>query len=275
MQLIDIVPRRGPGDDILLSADRNPNTNGARLLGVTSEPGAQLAADRARRSPAARSRRSSRSARIRSKPESPPEQLSSLPAFICMDLLENSATSSAHGVASFRRFRGKTRLDDQRQRPTAAFEPRHSSAGPGARRLGNPARSDSGVLRAERHLHDRRSLRANEPVGAGVRGAEPEQDRRSRHAGHGNRREPDAGRIRASRRQQTRIGESRDASSSHGLVSHPHLAREDDRRHFPHHPADGVLHRLRGAPRQRADPGSPRPEPRRARPGFSSPSPTR
>ena len=29
---IDIVPRRGPGDNILLSEDRNPNTNGARLI---------------------------------------------------------------------------------------------------------------------------------------------------------------------------------------------------------------------------------------------------
>ncbi len=37
--LIDIVPRTGPGDDILLSEDRNPNTNGARLLGVASESG--------------------------------------------------------------------------------------------------------------------------------------------------------------------------------------------------------------------------------------------
>jgi NADH-quinone oxidoreductase subunit G len=30
--LLDIVPRSGEGDDILLSADRNPNTNGARLI---------------------------------------------------------------------------------------------------------------------------------------------------------------------------------------------------------------------------------------------------
>src|SRR5881396_2301509 len=43
VELIDIVPRRGPGDDILLSEDRNPNTNGARLiLGSESEPGAKL-----------------------------------------------------------------------------------------------------------------------------------------------------------------------------------------------------------------------------------------
>src|SRR6266498_1667589 len=44
-QWIDIVPRREPGDNILLSEDRNPNTNGARLiLGSESEPGANLLA---------------------------------------------------------------------------------------------------------------------------------------------------------------------------------------------------------------------------------------
>jgi len=45
VQWIDIVPRRGPGDDILLSEVRNPNTNGARLiLASSSEPGAKLMA---------------------------------------------------------------------------------------------------------------------------------------------------------------------------------------------------------------------------------------
>ena len=40
---IDIVPRRGKADHILLSQDRNPNTNGARLiLGSSSAPGARL-----------------------------------------------------------------------------------------------------------------------------------------------------------------------------------------------------------------------------------------
>ncbi len=41
--LIDVVPHHGEGDDILLSADRNPNTAGAKLLRVASdEPGAKL-----------------------------------------------------------------------------------------------------------------------------------------------------------------------------------------------------------------------------------------
>ncbi len=42
---VDIVPRRGRGDKILLSKDRNANTNGARLiLGSRSAPGAKLMA---------------------------------------------------------------------------------------------------------------------------------------------------------------------------------------------------------------------------------------
>ncbi|MBV9619353.1 MAG: molybdopterin-dependent oxidoreductase [Verrucomicrobia bacterium] len=45
VRYIDIVPRVGPGDDILLSRIRNPNTIGARLiLGLDEEPGAKLGA---------------------------------------------------------------------------------------------------------------------------------------------------------------------------------------------------------------------------------------
>jgi NADH-quinone oxidoreductase subunit G len=40
--LLDIVPRIGPADGILLSADRNPNSNGARLLKVASPSGESL-----------------------------------------------------------------------------------------------------------------------------------------------------------------------------------------------------------------------------------------
>ena len=38
---VDIVPRRGRGDNILLSKDRNPNTNGARLILVHAPRPAQ------------------------------------------------------------------------------------------------------------------------------------------------------------------------------------------------------------------------------------------
>jgi len=41
--LFDIVPRTDKGDDILLSADRNPNTSGAKLLGVATGKLAEIA----------------------------------------------------------------------------------------------------------------------------------------------------------------------------------------------------------------------------------------
>jgi NADH-quinone oxidoreductase subunit G len=41
--LTDSVPRRGEGDKLLLSPDRNPNTTGARLCGIVpGEPGSHL-----------------------------------------------------------------------------------------------------------------------------------------------------------------------------------------------------------------------------------------
>jgi NADH-quinone oxidoreductase subunit G len=95
VQLIDIVPRRGPSDDILLSKDRNPNTNGARLiLGSTSEPGANLLAI----ADAVKSGRIK--ALIIFKENTmhlgiPVEQLAELPAFIVMNTLPNEATEKA------------------------------------------------------------------------------------------------------------------------------------------------------------------------------------
>jgi NADH-quinone oxidoreductase subunit G len=92
--LIDIVPRTGPSDDILLSADRNPNTNGARLLGVTNYPGARLreivegvASGRVRGLIAL----GEDAVEIGLKPQ----QLSALPAFVVMNLLENESTKAA------------------------------------------------------------------------------------------------------------------------------------------------------------------------------------
>jgi NADH-quinone oxidoreductase subunit G len=94
VQLIDIVPRTGPGDDILLSKDRNPNTNGARLLGVTSEPGAKLPT-------IADAVKSGRVKALITLGENPMRlgisaaQLSGLSAFIVMDILANDATEYA------------------------------------------------------------------------------------------------------------------------------------------------------------------------------------
>jgi NADH-quinone oxidoreductase subunit G len=42
--LTDSVPRQGEGDKLLLNCDRNPNTAGSRLIGISAEPmGANLA----------------------------------------------------------------------------------------------------------------------------------------------------------------------------------------------------------------------------------------
>ena len=94
VELIDIVPRTGPGDDILLCEDRNPNTNGARLLGITSQPGAK--------SPAiADAVKSGRVRALITLGENPmrlgisAEQLKDLSAFIVMDILSNAATEYA------------------------------------------------------------------------------------------------------------------------------------------------------------------------------------
>jgi NADH-quinone oxidoreductase subunit G len=94
VEMIDIVPRTGPADEILLSADRNPNTNGARLLGVTSYPGARLreivdgvASGRVRA--------------LVALGENPIEigltvaQLGALQSFVLMNILANEATPAA------------------------------------------------------------------------------------------------------------------------------------------------------------------------------------
>lgn len=95
VQWIDIVPRREPGDNILLSDDRNPNTNGARLiLGSTSEPGAKLMA-------IAEAVESGQIKALVVLKENaldlgiPVEQLAQLPAFIVMNILSDEATEKA------------------------------------------------------------------------------------------------------------------------------------------------------------------------------------
>src|SRR5947208_2408148 len=94
VELIDIVPRTGPGDDILLCEDRNPNTNGARLLGITSQPGAKLSA-------IADAVKSGRVKGLITLGENPTrlgisaEQLKDLSAFTVMDILSNATTEYA------------------------------------------------------------------------------------------------------------------------------------------------------------------------------------
>ena len=95
--LIDIVPRTGPGDDILLSEDRNPNTSGARLLGVASKSASAL--------PHIKDAIwSGQIQALISLGENPigcgiaPEQLARLPVYIVMDILSNESTAYASAV---------------------------------------------------------------------------------------------------------------------------------------------------------------------------------
>ncbi|MFL6515865.1 MAG: molybdopterin-dependent oxidoreductase [Chthoniobacterales bacterium] len=96
-QWVDIVPRHGPGDDILLSEDRNPNTNGARLLALTDEPGARL-------SQIVDGIGSGQIKALFTMGENPArigltdEVLSNLPAFVVMDILSNDATPRATAI---------------------------------------------------------------------------------------------------------------------------------------------------------------------------------
>jgi len=95
--LIDIVPHTGAGDDILLSEDRNPNTNGARLLRVASDSGTVLQEIKDAVS-------FGHIKALISLGENPgrcgisPDVLSELPVFIIMDLLSNENTGFASCV---------------------------------------------------------------------------------------------------------------------------------------------------------------------------------
>ena len=93
-QWVDIVPRYGAGDDILLSADRNPNTNGARLLGLTDYPGGRISA-------MMDGIASGQIKALFTMGENPmrlglsEEALTNLPVFVVMDILSNEATPHA------------------------------------------------------------------------------------------------------------------------------------------------------------------------------------
>ena len=95
--LIDIVPRTGLGDDILLSEDRNPNTNGGRLLGVASASGNVL-------SQIKEAVWSGQIKALISLGENPvrcgisTDFLERIPVYVVMDILSNEATGFASAV---------------------------------------------------------------------------------------------------------------------------------------------------------------------------------
>ena len=117
VQWVDIVPRRGPGDDILLSEDRNPNTHGARLLGLSADPGAKLPA-------IVEGIASGQIKALVCLAENPVSfgvtaaHLSNLPSFILMNIVANEATefatallpSSAYAEKRGSMINGKGRL---------------------------------------------------------------------------------------------------------------------------------------------------------------------
>ena len=94
--LTDSVPRTGPADKLLLSADRNPNTNGARLAGIAADPmGSNLP----------RIAEGIRSGRIKTlvvfgedvtRHGIGPDLLGKLDALIVSDILPNETTRRAH-----------------------------------------------------------------------------------------------------------------------------------------------------------------------------------
>src|SRR5438309_1203918 len=95
VRYIDIVPRFGEGDDILLSKDRNPNATGARLiLGLDEGPGAKLSA-------IAQAVRSGEIRVLLALGENPlklgisAEQLTTMSAFVAMDILSYAANEHA------------------------------------------------------------------------------------------------------------------------------------------------------------------------------------
>src|SRR5437763_4260491 len=95
VRYIDIVPRFGEGDDILLCEDRNPNATGTQLiLGLDSEPGAKLPA-------IVQGVKSGAIRALLVLGENPMtlgisgEQLTSMPALVAMDILSNAANEHA------------------------------------------------------------------------------------------------------------------------------------------------------------------------------------
>ena len=159
----DIVPRTGEADGLLIAADRNPNTTGASLLGLcAAKPGVASEERSPKACAAARFKALISLGEDATKAGLDRREISQkLDALIALDILPNKTTPHATVLLPGERLGGKARLDDQSQRPPPAPQPRGRRARPGARRLGNPARSDPGDHRLERLLHDRRRLQTN------------------------------------------------------------------------------------------------------------------
>ncbi len=121
--VVDILPRTGPPDGMLIAADRNPNTSGAKLLGVATGKLAEIAAG-------------IRSGRITAllalgedatKAGLTAEDLAKLDAIVAMDILPNKTTDAAHVVlpasAPFEKRGSMINLKGRLQRLNRAVNP--------------------------------------------------------------------------------------------------------------------------------------------------------
>ena len=129
----DVVPRTGKADEILMSADRNPNTLGAQLIGITGEkPGSGLKqiADRIRSGALKAVVALGENLTELGLTAGRVEEIGSL------DRRRYPAKrndSERNRPASFFRVLRETWLDDQYQGPFAAFEPCDATARNSAR----------------------------------------------------------------------------------------------------------------------------------------------
>jgi NADH-quinone oxidoreductase subunit G len=124
--LHDIVARPQTADGILVSNDGNPNTNGAKLLGLTHEPGAKLAE-------IGNAVRSGQIKALLCLGEDPrhlglaESDLAQLETLVCLDILPNSGTKAASAIlpgAGFAEKRGSmVNVHGRLQRLNRATQP--------------------------------------------------------------------------------------------------------------------------------------------------------
>ncbi len=143
--LLDIIPHNAAGDKILLSADRNANTAGARLMGVTGGvPGSLLgliASGLQNRTVKALIVLGEDATTVLG------EEIANAQLIVAINILPNGTTKLATFVLPSCRLRRKTRLDDQQERPPPAPQPRHPAPGRRPRRLGDHPRPPPRRLR--------------------------------------------------------------------------------------------------------------------------------
>ena len=127
----DAVPRNGPADKLLLNADRNPNSTGARLIGIAGSPlGSNLP----------KIAESIRAGRIKglivfgedvTKYGIGPDLLGKLDLLVVSDILPNATTAAAHyllpGCAHAEKRGSMTNVKGRVQKFIKALEPKGDS----------------------------------------------------------------------------------------------------------------------------------------------------